>query len=115
MPTLKTKFWAEALIRRARIGGAFAYLRHHGDDDAGVVLIKVSFMDGRALVWAPERDENYRRIWVPQTEAAQSEAEADTLIARLQGYDNDLWVIEIEDPQGRNFLLDDEHKPLDRA
>lgn len=115
MPELKTKLWAEALMRRARLGGAFAYLLHHGDDDAGIALIKVCLMDGRAMVWAPERDENYRRIWVPQSAQMQSESEADAWIARARRYDRDLWVIEVEDPKGRHFLLPEEHKPLDQV
>jgi len=104
-PQLRSIIWAEALIRRARLGGAFAYLRHHGDDDAGIVLIKVALMDDTAMIWAPERDENYNRVWVAQSETPQSEAEADAWIERALQRDPDLWVVEIEDPKARHFLL----------
>lgn len=107
-PQLRSQIWAEALIRRARFGGAFAYLRRHGDDDAGVVLIKIALMDGTAIIWAPERDENYNRVWVAQSETPQSEADADAWIERAQQRDPDLWVVEIEDPKARHFLLPDE-------
>ncbi len=108
MSEIKSSIWAEALIRRARIGGAFAYLRHHGDDDAGIVVIKVSMMDGRAIVLMPERDENFSRIWVQQSVEPQDEADAEDLIKKAQHRDPDLWVIEIEDPQARDFLLPEE-------
>ncbi len=108
MNALKSSIWAEALIRRARLGGAFAYLRHHGDDDAGAVFIKVTQMNGMARVLAPERDEHFRRIWVAQSPGAETEEQAEARLAQARRLDPDLWVIEIEDPQGRAFLLDDE-------
>ncbi len=115
MSDIKSSFWAEALIRRARLGGAFAYLRRHGDDDAGIVVLKIALMDGRAIVLMPERDENFSRIWVPQTKEAQTEAEADLWIEKAIHRDPDLWVVEIEDPQGRDFLLPEERPPLDES
>jgi hypothetical protein len=114
-PQLKAKIWAEALMRRARLSGAFAYLRHHGDDDAGVVLIKIALMDGRAMLWAPERNEHYQRKWVCQSQIAQSEADVDEQIERAMRRDPDLWVVEIEDPKARHFLLPNEFTPLDEG
>lgn len=112
-PQLKSRIWAEALIRRARLGGAFAYLRHHGDDDAGTVILKIARMDGRAVLWTPIRDEYYRRVWVPRTTSPQSEAEIDAALEKDLQRDPDLWVIEIEDREGRHFLLHDEFMDLD--
>ncbi len=113
-PRLKSKIWAEALIRRARLQGAFAYLRHHGDDDAGIILVKTALMDGTALVWAPMRDEDFCLKWQVRSHEPQSEAEADTWIEQARTRDPDLWVIEIEDPKGRSFLLSEETMPLDQ-
>jgi hypothetical protein len=107
-PQLKSRIWADALIRRARLGGAFAYVCHHGDDTAGMVAIKVSHMNGCAVLWLPERDEDYNRIWVAQSAAPQSEEEVDDWIRRTRQHDPDLWVIEIEDKKGRPFLLENE-------
>jgi len=45
------------------------------------------------------------RIWVPLTEGA--EADVDALLARQKARDRDLWVIELEDRQGRTLLDED--------
>jgi len=110
-PQLKSRIWADALIRRARQSGAFAYVCHHGDDTAGMVAIKVSHMNGHAVLWLPERDEDYNRIWAPQSAEPQSEAVIDNWIRKTRQHDPDLWVIEIEDTKGRPFLLENERAP----
>jgi hypothetical protein len=41
-----------------------------------------------------------------QPVASIDEAEIDAFIARQVRFDPDLWIIEIEDPQGRHFLTE---------
>jgi hypothetical protein len=36
-----------------------------------------------------------------------SEADADTFLNREAGFDSDLWIVEVEDRDGRHFLGDD--------
>ena len=102
-----------ALIRRARSAGAFAYVRHHGDDDAGAVLIKTMKDNKTAMLWVPERDENYTRIWVTSTPEPCPDEDIEEIIKTRLTRDPDLWVIEIEDSKGRHFLLDDETRSVD--
>ena len=47
-PRLKTSIWVAALIRRAEIGGASAFVARKGEADAGAVIVKVSLLDGSA-------------------------------------------------------------------
>ncbi|MGZ3298493.1 MAG: DUF1491 family protein, partial [Asticcacaulis sp.] len=37
---LSTDLWASALIRRAELGGGFAYVARKGDARAGAVIVK---------------------------------------------------------------------------
>ncbi len=45
------------------------------------------------------------RQWVELTSGA--EREVDETITRQRGFDPDLWVIEVEDRQGRHLLHDE--------
>lgn len=113
MDELKTDFWASALIRRASIAGAFAGVVRKGDTDAGAVLVKVATLDGKARLYAPARNGEGERIWLDLSAGSLGEAEADVdaHIRKRAQSDPDLWVIEVEDKQGRHFL----QEPVDSA
>ncbi|KAB2940561.1 MAG: DUF1491 family protein [Hyphomicrobium sp.] len=108
---LRAEFWVKAYMRRCAIEGASAVVVRHGDDDAGAIYIKVDRLDGTCLVFGPapaglEGAESDRR-WVAQLAAGGVEsAKADEFLAREARFDSDLWVIEVEDRQGRHFLDD---------
>jgi hypothetical protein len=107
-PELKTEIWAQALIRRAQVGGAMATVARRGDRDAGAALVKVATLDGRARLYAPARDGEGERIWLDLSAGALGEDEAaiDEYVRKRAAHDPDIWVIEIEDRQGRPFLLE---------
>lgn len=102
--SLKTSIWVSALIRRAGVEGAFAALSQKGDTDAGAVLVKVCTLDGNAALYRPIRNMDGQRVWLPQGPIA--ERDIDAAIAKRTKTDPDLWVVEIEDKQGRHFLTE---------
>ncbi len=102
--SLKTSIWAPALIRRAETGGAFASVVYRGDPDAGAVLILVRTLDGKAVLYRSMRDMDGSRIWHPKGPAGEDDLDGD--IRKAMVSDPDLWVIEIEDKQGRHFLTE---------
>ncbi|MGK0266708.1 MAG: hypothetical protein ACI82N_000957 [Maricaulis sp.] len=106
MIRLKTKFWVEALLRRAELGLAAVYVTRHGDEDAGAVLVKVANLSGQAELFVPARDQNGDRIWTRYRDQPVEEAEIDAYCRRRADDDPDIWVIEIEDRKGRNFLTE---------
>lgn len=106
MSQLKTRFWVDALVRRADTGLAAAYVIRHGDEDAGAVLVKVVLRDGLAQLYVPARDERGERIWTRFRAEPVAEAEIDAYCERRSEGDPDLWVVEIEDRQGRHFLTE---------
>ncbi|MBI1261371.1 MAG: DUF1491 family protein [Rhizobiales bacterium] len=106
-PRLKAELWVKALIRRVEISGAGAMVVRRGDASSGVVLVKLNHLDGQAEVFSPARDGEGNLIWMRATGAAPvPEAHADAYIERQRSFDPDLWVVEIEDRQGRHFLLE---------
>jgi hypothetical protein len=110
---LKTWIWAQALIRRAEIAGAYATVARQGDSDAGAVLVKVATLDGRARLYAPAQDGAGERIWLDLSSGSlgQDEKAIDAYVKRRTDTDPDLWVVEIEDRRGRTFLTE----PVDRG
>jgi hypothetical protein len=108
---LRAEFWVKAYIRRCAIEGASAVVVRHGDDAAGAIFIKINRLDGTCAVFGPapagfagaESDRRWIRHLSP---AGTSENEADAFLAREAGFDSDLWLIEVEDRLGRNFLDD---------
>ena len=106
---LRSEIWVRAYLRRCAGAGVPAVVVRHGDDDAGAIYIRVNRLDGSSLVFGPAPagfdGGDVDRQWVrlhgkPET----ADLAADELLARQAEYDPDLWVIEIEDRDGRHFL-----------
>mgnify|MGYP005991508555 FL=1 len=75
----------------------------HGDDTGGAVLVKLATLDGQAVVFQRSFDlMSGARQWVELSKGA--ERDVDEAISRQRGFDPDLWVIEVEDRQGRHLL-----------
>ena len=105
---LKAGMWVRAIIRRAEAGGAAAYVLRKGDETAGSVLVRVSRLDGMCTVLSPTTAMDGGREWLRATGPEPvSEADANSYVERQLTYDPDLWVIEIEDREGRHFLDED--------
>nr|WP_238934792.1 DUF1491 family protein [Maricaulis parjimensis] len=103
---MKTKIWVDALVRRAETGFASAYVIRRGDEDAGAVLVKVVAADRLARLFVPARDEQGERVWQLFRKDAVPESEADAYCARRSDDDPDIWIVEIEDREGRHFLTE---------
>ncbi|MBM1633433.1 DUF1491 family protein [Sulfitobacter mediterraneus] len=106
MARLTSRFWVDAYLARLRFQDIPAFVVAHGDDTGGAVLVKLSTLDGRAMVFQRSFDlMSGERRWIELSSG--EEAEVDEAIARQRGFDPDIWVIEVEDRQGRH-LLDEE-------
>ena len=88
-------------MRRCHIENTPAFIVARGDEERGGVVIKLNHFSKGCEVLQPITDMNGERVWMRITgEVAVVETVADELIAKRRKYDNDLWVIEIEDPEG---------------
>ena len=107
-PRVKTSIWVAALIRRAELAGASAFVARKGEADAGAVIVKIALLDGRARVWSSTYGSEGQRRWMKATGAnVVPDADAEAYVARARGRDADLWVVEIEDREGRDFLTEE--------
>lgn len=93
-----------ALIARAQSAGAFATVLHKGDAGSGSVLVNVRGGDGQHVLYQGAQNVDGARVWLASQ--AQSEAAIGQKIAKRRAFDEDLWVIEIEDRKGRHFLTE---------
>ncbi|MDW3181036.1 DUF1491 family protein [Roseobacter sp.] len=103
MARLTARFWIDAYLTRLRGQDIPAFIVSHGDDTAGSILVKLNRLDGQATVY--QRSYNLMddtRTWAILEQG--DEAEVDASITRQQGYDPDIWVIEVEDREGRHLL-----------
>lgn len=101
-PRLTADFWVRAYLARLRIADIPAFVTARGDATAGAVIVKVNRLDGRAAAWQRSFDAAGERVWMTLAEGA--EAEVDAALARQRRYDPDLWLIEVEDREGRSLL-----------
>ena len=103
---LTADLWVSAYLTRLRLADIPVYVTARGDATAGAVLVKVALLNGQARAFQRSFDMAANaRIWVPLTEGA--EVDVDALLARQKARDRDLWVIELEDRQGRTLLDQD--------
>lgn len=101
---LPTELWVMAHVRAADAQGVPMTVMRKGDRSRGTVLLKINQLDGRFTVLSQVRRDE-RLVWSRATGAAPvDEAAADSYIARQIKYDPDLWVVEVEDRQGRPWF-----------
>lgn len=100
---IPTHIWVMAGIRQSNQHGIPAMLRRRGEAMDGLVYLKISLLDGHAWVLTRQRDFDNRLTWVSvPREEKLSEEDAESYLERASQRDPDSWIIEVEDPQGRN-------------
>jgi hypothetical protein len=100
---LASGIWVSAYLTRLRLADIAVYVAAKGDATAGAVIVKSATLDGRARAFQRSFDlAADARVWVVLAEGA--EADVDALLARARARDPDLWIIEVEDRQGRTLL-----------
>lgn len=109
VPRLRTDFWVSALRRRAEAAGAFVSIARRGADEAGTIFVRVDRRDGRFDLYGPapqsvfDDDSRSDRLFSRIIVAANEDA-AHARMQQEMKFDPDLWLIDIEDREGRVFL-----------
>jgi hypothetical protein len=108
---VKSGIWVAAYVRRVYVEGAFAAVRRRGAEEAGAVFIKIARLDGTAEVFGPAPQTAFDearpadRAFVRCLKVQPApEADVESYLARQIKFDPDVWIVEVEDRAGRNFL-----------
>lgn len=110
MARLRSDFWVAAYLRRCNGAGLPAMQRRRGAAEAGAIIVKLDCLDGTAALYGPTpqaevEDRDSDRSFVRMHKAERIDgAEAEARLKREIDFDPDLWIVEIEDRQGRTFL-----------
>lgn len=112
---ISSDLWVAAYLRKCRVNGAFAYLAKRGAANAGAIFVKIILPDGTVNLFGPapqaavpgDDDEDAgmpedSRIF--ELIMADTDAATEARLASESRFDPDIWVIEVEDAQGRHAL-----------
>jgi len=103
-PRLKAGIYVRALIRRAEVAGAAAFVVRKGSEEAGAIFIKIARLDGTCTVLNQARNGEGELVWAKPLGDSCPEDKAGDYFARQIKFDPDLWIVEIEDRAGRTFV-----------
>ena len=104
---LSTDIWVYALLRRVQLAGSNAAIVRKGDATGGAVLVRTwSPRDREARLYALAQSGEGDSVWM-QPLANASESDLDAYAGRASQRDPDLWIVEIEDNNGKRFLTED--------
>jgi len=103
---LKTALYVKSIIRRAEVEGASAFVVRHGSEEAGALFLKVARLDGTCIVLNQARRGEGELVWTKPLGDSVDEERARQYFDRQEKFDPDLWIVEIEDRQGRAFVVE---------
>jgi hypothetical protein len=110
---LKSAIWVAAYVRRCHVEGAFAAVRRRGAEDAGAIFIKLNLLNGTGALFGPAPQAVFEEAHPAGRAFTRSfggepvpEQKIEERLAREVHYDDDVWIVEVEDRAGRHFLDD---------
>lgn len=104
MDGLSTELLVSAQRRIAEREGVPFTIVRRGYGSVGTITLKINRLDGTARVLTQVRYDD-ELVWTPIGKSdPMPEAEADVYLAKQAAVDPDLWIIEIEDKQGRHWF-----------
>jgi len=101
-------FFVSSLVRRCFAEDAYATVLARGAREAGAIFLIVDRRDGRNDLYTPAPQSLFddatsgARLFERRLSEAAREA-VDAVIASERRMDPDIWIVEIEDREGRTF------------
>lgn len=105
---IKSALWIQSQVRMCDIQCIPIFIRKKGDPDGGAIILKIERGGKGSSVYAQARTPEGKLAWMPGGGGEiLTDEEAENYIKRQISFDPDLWVVEVEDPDGR-YELDGE-------
>jgi len=104
IPRLKAGIFVRAIIRRAEVAGAQAYVVRKGSEEAGAVFLKIAKLDGTSIVLSQVRRGEGELVWANMLGGPVDDERAAAWFEKQIKFDPDVWIVEIEDREGRAFV-----------
>lgn len=106
---VKSAFWVGSIVRRYNSAGAVVTVMRKGAEEAGAIFIVLDRLNGAIDLFGPAPQASFDeahpsdRRFQKVVEGGSAAAIAER-IGREVRFDPDLWVVEIEDREGRLFF-----------
>ncbi len=109
---LRSDIWVSAYLRRCGVEGVSAVLRRRGAPDAGAIFVKIDRLDGRSALYGPAPqslatglERGVDRVFTRMHRAEWiGDRDAEERLSRELSFDPDVWIVEVEDREGRPRL-----------
>lgn len=108
---LKSALWVAAYLRRCHVEGVFAAVRRRGAEESGAVFVRISRLDGTSDLFGPAPQSAFdprpgadRLFSASLAKQPAPDANVEAYLGRELKFDPDIWIVEVEDRAGRNFL-----------
>ena len=88
--------------RRAETSGAFVMVMKSGDPDGGSIAVQILSQDGKVSLYTAQTQMDGSRAWAERANLTPEEV-AKRLFS-LKKMDEDIWIVEVMDGQGRHFI-----------
>jgi hypothetical protein len=99
---LPTDLWVRAHVRQYSLEGIPVAIIKRGDQHRGTVIIKINRLEAGCAILTQTSDLEGNIAWLAALDGSLvPEAEANAYIERQVTRDTDLWVVEVEDREGR--------------
>lgn len=109
MARVTSGLWVAAHVRRCNLEGSPAVVMRRGSEEAGAILVVVDRLDGRNDLYAPapqvmfDEGRPSDRLFQKVRDGVDG-LEINAAIEREVRFDPDVWVVAVEDREGRAFL-----------
>ena len=100
---LQTRLMIDGVTSQLSQKGIFFYIPKTGDPHSGQILVHVNDGQGKNILWEEGRDLEGTLIWRKKHDQDfLDDVEASKKISSSTSFDEDMWVLEIEDKNLQN-------------